>query len=281
MDDVVWVMDTDFNFIYVSPSVEKLRGYSAKDAVRQNLDEVVSEGSRREFLETMKAAVEAFYRGEESQVHTLRVEQLCRDGSTVWTEVNARLVVDEETGDKRFIGLSRDITQTLAYERQLEKLALTDRLTGLYNRHKLDELLVQQQDLSDRYQSPFAVMILDIDHFKQVNDTYGHHVGDTTLVELAQILIAVTRQGDTVGRWGGEEFIIIVPHADKVALLEMAEKVRESVEQHSFETVQKITVSIGVAIHKQNETVSRLLSRADEALYTSKQEGRNRVTNSS
>lgn len=277
MDDVVWVMDTEYKFIYVSPSVEKLRGYTAEEIMLQTPDEMVCEGSRQLVYDTMKSGIEDVEKGKESQVYTLRIEQPCRDGSTIWTEVNAHLVVDQETGNKRFIGVSRNITQTIAYEKELEKLALTDRLTGLYNRHKIDEMLAQQLDLSNRYQSRFAVMIIDIDHFKHVNDTFGHHVGDLTLVELAQILSSSTRQGDMVGRWG-EEFVIIVPHAEKVSLLAMAEKVRKNIDEHSFDTVKKITVSIGVAIHKQDETVSRLLSRADEALYTSKEEGRNRVT---
>ncbi|WP_181388386.1 transporter substrate-binding domain-containing protein [Vibrio albus] len=278
MDDVVWVMNTEGKFIYISPSVEKLRGYTAEEVMLQTLDKVICEGSRQQVLESMQAEIDAVRNGEKSQMRTLRIEQPCRNGSTVWTEVNARLVVDKDTGEMRFIGLSRDITQTLSYEKQLENLALTDRLTGIFNRHKLDEILTQQVELTNRYKSKFAVMILDIDHFKQVNDTFGHHVGDSTLTEFAHILSVSTRQNDIAGRWGGEEFLIIVPHADKVSLLEMAEKLRKNIEEHHFDTVGRVTASIGVAIQEPGETVKSVLSHADEALYMSKQKGRNRVT---
>lgn len=177
----------------------------------------------------------------------------------------------------RFIGLTRDITKTLSYEKELKTLALSDRLTGLYNRHKLDELLKQQFSLAKRYQTSFAVMILDIDHFKQMNDTYGHHVGDKTLIEFSQILQNSVRQSDMVGRWGGEEFLIIIPEADKVSRRKMGEKIRSSIEQHRFDVVGQVTVSIGLAVYKKEEELDNLLSRADTALYSAKQKGRNRL----
>lgn len=278
MDDVIWVLNPDGKFVYISPSITKLRGYSAEEVMNQTIWDAICIGSQQQVQNIMLSEIKAVRKGERPELQTLRIEQPCRDGSTVWTEVNVRLVVDENNGDKRFIGISRNITQALAYEKQLEKLALTDQLTGLYNRHKLDEILEQQQELANRYKTAYAVMILDIDHFKQVNDTFGHHVGDSTLMEFAQIMSDSTRQTDIIGRWGGEEFLIIVPHADKVSLLKMAEKLRENIEKHHFTTVEQITTSIGIAIHNQGDTLSCVLTRADEALYRSKEEGRNRVT---
>lgn len=278
MDDVIWVMNANGKFIYISPSVEKMRGYSVEEMLMQGLNKIACEGSRQQVQDTLQAGLEAIKRGETPQMQTLRIEQPCRDGSTVWTEVNARWVVDKKTGEMRLIGLSRDITQAISYEKQLEKLALTDQLTGLYNRHKLDEMLVQQLELANRYDSTFAVMVLDIDHFKQVNDTFGHHVGDSTLVEFAHVMATSTRKTDIVGRWGGEEFLIIIPQADKVSLPEMAEKLRRNIEKHHFDTVKQITASIGIAVQKPGEAVTSLLSRADDALYRSKQQGRNRAS---
>lgn len=278
MDDVVWVMGIDGRFIYVSPSVEKLRGYTPEEVIGQSFEEAICEGSRQRVKDQMAVGIEAARKGETPPLALTRVEQPCRDGSTVWTEVNARLIVDPEKDEMRFIGLTRNISQTLAYEMELEKLALTDKLTGLYNRHKLDEILEQQTHVSNRYKTPFAVMILDIDHFKQINDTHGHHVGDSTLVEFSQVLRNSTREVDLAGRWGGEEFLIIIPRADKVSLMEMAEKLRKNIEDRQFTVVNRVTASIGLAIHRQGERVSSLLSRSDAALYDSKQNGRNRVT---
>ncbi|MBR9869507.1 MAG: GGDEF domain-containing protein [Oceanospirillales bacterium] len=151
-------------------------------------------------------------------------------------------------------------------------------LTGLYNRHKVNEVLEEQLDLALRYNNSFAVMLLDIDHFKEVNDTYGHNVGDATLVEFSEILSVRTRKSDVVGRWGGEEFLIIVPQADKVDLVKMAESLRESIVTHTFSSVGKVTASIGLAIHRNDESISKLVYRVDSALYQSKQNGRNQVS---
>lgn len=129
MDDVVWVMDVHGKFIYVSPSVEKLRGYTPEEVMAQRFEDAICEGSPRRVKDGMAAGLAAVQRGETPSLELIRVEQPCRDGSTVWTEINARLVVDEDNDEMRFIGLTRNITETLAYEKELEKLALNDRLS--------------------------------------------------------------------------------------------------------------------------------------------------------
>jgi polar amino acid transport system substrate-binding protein len=165
----------------------------------------------------------------------------------------------------------------LAYEK-LEKLAITDKLTGLYNRHKTDEILAGQKEFSSRYGSKFGIILLDIDYFKKINDKYGHHVGDSVLKDFANILKENSRNTDFVGRWGGEEFLIVVPHADIDSLVKFANILKEKIENHSFAVVEKITASLGVALYEKNEAVDRVLVRADEALYLAKAQGRNRVS---
>jgi len=161
---------------------------------------------------------------------------------------------------------------------QLETLAMTDMLTGVYNRHKIDTALSEQHELAQRYKTKFGVILMDIDHFKQVNDTYGHGIGDSTLRSFAKILISNTRSSDLVGRWGGEEFLIVVPQVDKVDLHQMAENIRHAIQVKQFDTVGEVTASIGFAVYRDGETVSELVSRADDAMYESKQGGRNLVT---
>jgi diguanylate cyclase (GGDEF)-like protein/PAS domain S-box-containing protein len=278
MDDVVWVMNVDGGFVYVSPSVAKLRGFSVEEVMSQTFEELICEGSREDVISAMAASIETVGRGETPMMKIVRVEQSCKDGSTVWTEVNSRLVVDKETGEMRFIGLTRDITQNVAYEKELERMAVTDRLTNLYNRHKVDVMLGVNKDLADRYGAAFGIVLLDIDHFKQVNDRYGHHAGDVTLQTFASILQKNSRKSDIVGRWGGEEFIIIVPHATKESLLSFAQNLRTKIEQSHFETVEHITASIGATLYAKTESTDTLVARADEALYLSKENGRNRVT---
>ncbi|QDF28390.1 diguanylate cyclase [Halarcobacter anaerophilus] len=163
-------------------------------------------------------------------------------------------------------------------KKRLEQLAITDRLTNIYNRHKLDEVLKSERLRSDRYNYKFGLIIFDIDYFKKVNDIYGHHIGDVVLQEFAYILKSNSRRTDTVGRWGGEEFIIIVPHTNKERLLIFAKHLKDLIEGYNFTKAQKITASIGVTIFKKEDSVESFVSRADNALYKSKKTGRNKVT---
>ncbi|MDY7537865.1 GGDEF domain-containing protein [Undibacterium sp. 5I1] len=159
----------------------------------------------------------------------------------------------------------------------LEQLAVKDRLTGLFNRLKLDQILEDELVRSRRYASIFSVVLLDVDHFKSVNDNFGHPVGDQVLKEMSNILEQSTREVDIVGRWGGEEFMIICPDTDIEGAYKLAEKLRLEIASHLFQIVGTKTASFGVAGSNKNDTPQSLLTRVDEALYRSKKMGRNRV----
>ena len=161
--------------------------------------------------------------------------------------------------------------------REITKLSMTDRLTGLHNRAKLDEVLADVTGLARRYRRVFSVLLLDIDYFKQVNDRYGHLIGDDVLVRMAAVLQGSVRDVDTIGRWGGEEFLIILPDTDVDGARRVAEKLREAVSREVFETVGQRTCSFGVTAYCDGDTVTDLLHRADDALYQAKHAGRNRV----
>ncbi|MDB2562458.1 transporter substrate-binding domain-containing protein [Sulfurimonas sp.] len=278
MDDVVWVMDISGKVVYISPSVEKLRGFTVKEVKNQTFEEVISKGSREIVIKEMFVGTDAVNNGETPPVRNMRVEQPCKDGSTIWTEVNARLVVDAKTGGMRFIGVSRDISKTLKYEQELERVAVTDRLTNLYNRHKIDEMLQVNKELADRYDTPFGIIMLDIDHFKNINDVYGHNIGDVTLQAFSNIIIEHSRESDIVGRWGGEEFLIIVPYATQESIMLFAENVREKIQKYNFESIKHITASFGLSIYNKSESCEEIVARADRALYDSKENGRNKVS---
>ena len=166
--------------------------------------------------------------------------------------------------------------QLIEQNHQLELLAVTDRLTGLYNRLRLDQTLEQERARCARYGTLFSVIIIDVDHFKSVNDTYGHQVGDLVLIDVARILSAGTRTVDVLGRWGGEEFLVICYLGQDGALL-LAEKLRRAIEVHRFTSVGHKTASFGIARYRAGEQVSETIGRADAALYRAKQGGRNRV----
>jgi diguanylate cyclase (GGDEF)-like protein len=162
-------------------------------------------------------------------------------------------------------------------DKEIMQVAMYDQLTEIYNRHSFFELAHVEVEKNNRSNQPLAVAIFDIDHFKMVNDRFGHHVGDQVLRELAQIIKASIRSYDIFARLGGEEFILLMPETNqKVALLVM-ERIRVMVLNHSFQTAEKITISIGLTEKKQNESLDATIVRADTAMYTAKGNGRNRT----
>ncbi|HUQ25840.1 MAG TPA: GGDEF domain-containing protein [Burkholderiales bacterium] len=164
----------------------------------------------------------------------------------------------------------------LAVER-IGELAIRDELTGVYNRRYLMEALAREQSRAERLGTPFAVCLIDIDHFKSINDGFGHAAGDSVLKEFARLIPSELRGVDVHGRFGGEEFLIVLPGTDRAGAQVCAERVRAKTEATAFAGVARVTVTIGVSIYAGKEPVSSLLARADKALYQGKNSGRNRV----
>lgn len=161
--------------------------------------------------------------------------------------------------------------------RRLKQLSVTDSLTGLFNRTGLSASLQLDIERALRYGRPLSVVLLDLDHFKRVNDEFGHLVGDQVLVEFAQLIRATARQVDAVYRWGGEEFLIICPETPPDQVRNLTERILDSVREHRFPTGQAMTVSAGIANLASGDTVTSLTQRADEALYHAKAAGRDRI----
>jgi len=164
------------------------------------------------------------------------------------------------------------------YNRMLEWLSTTDALTGVHNRMKMDRVVMQQYNSYLRYRTPFSVILVDIDLFKQVNDTYGHQTGDAVLKEFAGLLRRHVRVTDFVGRWGGEEFLVVCPHIKVTEAERVAAKLLERIRDHSFGHGERLTASIGVAAIAADLSIEGLLKIADDALYRSKQRGRDCLT---
>lgn len=162
--------------------------------------------------------------------------------------------------------------------KKLKQLSVTDQLTGIYNRLKLESILEDAVERLTRYGEKFGIILVDIDHFKQVNDIYGHNTGDQVLIEFATVLQKNSRTVDTIGRWGGEEFIVICPHTDGKGIYTAAEHLRGVIAQTEFSEIGHKTASFGAAVYQENDTLKELVKQADEALYQSKEDGRNRVT---
>jgi diguanylate cyclase (GGDEF)-like protein len=171
------------------------------------------------------------------------------------------------------------------YQKQLKEanLALaqasfTDLLTGLPNRRAMVERVNGELGRSDRNHASPALLMVDVDHFKQVNDSYGHETGDQVLQSLANTLRSTVRAYDTCARWGGEEFLVLLPETAMADAVGVGEKLRRAAQQRpEGEPLPGITLSIGVAVHRQGETPAAVLRRADDAKYEAKRQGRNRV----
>lgn len=164
---------------------------------------------------------------------------------------------------------------------QVENLANTDMLTGLWNRRRLEAVLMNEFRRTKRYQTPLSCMMIDIDHFKRINDIYGHATGDIVLKETADIILSMSRTVDTVARWGGEEFIALLPQTGKNDAVMPADRIRKAIEEKKFTGIpnETITISIGIASAPDFaiDNEDKLVSQADVALYRAKENGRNRV----
>lgn len=219
--------------------------------------------------------------------------------STVWTmhdtwlmeHIHLSLPSVEHEGDESYplkeLEERNRILQRLVNEKteelnnalkQVRHLATTDKLTQLHNRMKIDELLNQEIKRSTRYKNIFSITLIDIDNFKKLNDKHGHLWGDRVLKTFAQIIKRRTRQTDYLGRWGGEEFIIISPETDSKGAAIAAENLRTSFENNLFDTEARITASFGITQYVSEDTSDTIVARADMALCASKEKGRNTLT---
>ena len=163
------------------------------------------------------------------------------------------------------------------YQKKLLKLATTDPLTGLYNRIKLDEKLAECHQVCERTDRSFAVMMIDLDNFKRINDTYGHLIGDKTLITIATILRDNVRDMDIIGRWGGEEFMIVCPETNIDGAEQMAMKIKELMNTYDFPYIHAMTCSFGISECRKGDRIENVVGRADSALYRAKEEGKNQI----
>ena len=169
------------------------------------------------------------------------------------------------------------IKQQQVLHEEISRIAAEDDLTGLYNRRKINELIHDEIERSERYKKGFSIIIMDIDFFKRVNDRFGHLAGDQLLKMFSDIMRDTIRHTDTAGRWGGEEFVVLCPETKMDGAMALADKIRQRIESYIFNSFGKQTASFGVACYVDDDSVDSIISRADIALYDAKNSGRNRV----
>ena len=259
--------DLDGNITAVSKAFCRISGYSESELIGKNHRLIRHIGMTDAAYKEMWDAIthNITWEGE--------MKNIAKDGSSYWVKAAISPFWDDEGKKIGYTAVRQDITD----KKKVEELSITDRLTGLFNRMKLEEVFAYELERSHRYATPLSVIILDIDHFKNVNDTYGHQMGDKVLQEIADILENGKRLSDTVGRWGGEEFLFILPETELDGARSRAEILRTAIEAHPFPDIGHKTASFGIAQYHREDTITSLLERADKALYRAKQHGRNRV----
>ncbi len=276
--DIIATVDLTGNFTYISPSVERITGYTPAEVINHYreigyfLPGVQKEMDRQR--NRIKIMVE---KGEHFDAINFEQRQVRKDGASIYTDTVLSGIYDDENNFRELLAISRDITQKVKLRREMIALSETDKLTGLYNRVKLDDTLEHELWRAKTTATTFAVIMIDVDHFKRINDCFGHLAGDVVLIALAKLFKAMTRSTDLVGRWGGEEFLVILPNADEVKAIELAEKIRSGVSENCFPEQQRITISLGVSVFSGDATVDSIIYRADQALYQAKKNGKNQV----
>jgi len=278
--DASFIVLTDgLDVVYANKTILKFSGYSSVSEFKKynehmsDMFEKVEDN--KEFLQSYIDGIFWIeYLKKEQDLKDLKV-LVKKDGENRYFRPYAKEIkTDEKT---LYLITFDEITNEYIKIKELEHKASTDSLTRLFNRSKLDDILEKEMALSYTISSPLSIIFLDIDHFKLVNDTYGHDIGDRVLISLANIIRSVTRKGDLAARWGGEEFMITLQATDITQASILAQKLRVSVEEYQFGTAGHLTISLGVAEYKNNENKKSFIKRVDMALYEAKEGGRNRV----
>lgn len=251
----------------VSSAFESVSGFTRDELIGEKMNIVKHEDTPKETFKELWNTISSgkTWHGE--------LKNRTKSGGEYWVEEDIVPIKDDNDKIISYMSISRDITA----KKEIEKLSITDQLTGVYNRRKFDNSLEEEVQRARRYSEELALIMIDMDHFKDVNDTYGHQVGDDVLIVTAKLISEHVRNVDIVGRYGGEEFVVICPNIGLEQAEVVAEKLRAEIQKHEFDAVGTKTISLGVAEFTEGDTPDDLVKKADTALYKAKEEGRNRV----
>lgn len=290
--DVLWRTDARLIVTYISPADERLRGFRADEVVGRHVFDMFNE----EGVAVVKAMIAR--RAQEEAAGTpvgflnFQVQHRCKDGRLIWGEVLSKPDRNAQGEIIGYHGITREITERKQLEEQVRQLAFHDPLTHLANRRLMLEHLDQAMSASKRSHHHGALLFLDLDNFKPLNDQHGHGVGDLLLIEVAERLKTCVREADTVARFGGDEFVVLLcelgtqPDEATAQATAVAEKIRNRLaEPYVLQATpsapaigHQCTASIGVAVfHGRDESQGSVIDRGDAAMYQAKEDGRNRI----
>lgn len=284
LHDGLYFVDRDRKILYWNKAAVRISGFTAEEVVGKScsdniLTHVDAEGIKLCLGRCPLAASISDRQPREAEVYLHH-----KDGHRIPVSVRVSALTDAADNVIGGIELFTDITNQHANAlrvKELEALALLDRLTQLANRNYIEKEIQSRFEEKKRFNVPFGILFMDIDHFKKVNDTYGHDIGDEVLKFVANTFVANCRPFDSYGRWGGEEFIGIIRNVTCQDLENIGDRLRLLVENSYILHQNKklhITISIGATIVNDDDTIERLIKRADILLYKSKTAGRNRLT---
>ncbi len=271
------LLSLDNHFKQVNQAFCRICGYSWEELLSLTVEDITHPDDTHSY-----ESIQQRLKNGEIDTYELEKRYIHKNRDIVWVQLTASLLRDDDGKPQRIIKQVQDITRRKQLEQELERQAHTDYLTGLANRRHFLDLAGHEVAHIRRYGGNLSVAMLDLDHFKNINDTYGHQVGDQVLKELASICHRILREVDIVGRIGGEEFAVLFPETDGSEAYEIVERLREAIAANGIrlENGQSLhfTASIGIASFVDKDaSIETLLSRADKALYEAKTSGRNRI----
>lgn len=258
---IIIQMDPAGTILHVTRAASEVSGYGAEQLVYNGLEKLTGDTGKGSIVKLMKS------RGAEPPYCT-QLKCIKQSGEEYWLSCR----VSREAN-----GALTMVCEDITHKKEAEKLANTDELTGLMNRRSLSDVLEKLEQIFMRYKTPYTVLMLDIDRFKDINDTHGHQAGDDVLKAFAEVLAGGVRKSDYIARWGGEEFLVACPNTDLASGAALAEIIRTRVSENEFPAAGRITCSIGVSSSKEGITAGQVIQKADTALYRAKYSGRNRV----
>ncbi len=279
-EPIYW-LDKKGDFFYVNKSAADNLGYSIDELLSLNTFTI----HRHDNTYTKELWESRWELLQRKRFLRFKTQHVKKNSSVIDVEIMANFVTLKKK--EYFVAFARDISEQkikeeeiLKLNKQLEKAASIDALTNIYNRFRFDDFFKQLLSEYNRYSKDFSLIMYDIDYFKKVNDIYGHKIGDKILQEFVLITQEHIRDSDIYARWGGEEFVILLPQTRLEEATKVAEKIRVAVKEHYFEKVGCITVSLGVSMVMQNDSCESIFLRVDKALYEAKENGRNKVVTS-
>ena len=278
--DAVVAVTLDQKVVLFSPAAEEMFGYSRDEMLGKSLDTLMPHKYRNDHAAKVKTfhrkGSHARYMGDRKS----HLTGLSKSGRELM--LGATILTVETSRGPIMVAMLRDISERIEHQNELARLANADPLTGQLNRRAFLESFEKEWHRALRYKSGLSLLMFDLDHFKEINDTYGHDVGDQVICRFSELVRSSLRDIDIFGRWGGEEFIAALPHIDLRAARTTAERIREAVATHRFEAADfepfSVTVSIGVTdISNGGIAHQHMIKFADTALYEAKKAGRNQV----